>query len=147
MEPHPRVGVAAIIKDRDGRVVLGRRKGSHGAGHWQLPGGHLEFGEEILACAERETLEETGLKVHGSEIVAVTNDVFAESNKHYITLFVVCERDDEQQQPEVTHVPTYFTEQATWLTLRAEHGAPEVRGVVLETLGRGSQNGTKRPGG
>jgi len=33
----------------------------------------------------------------------VTNDVFAESGKHYITLFVVCDRVDETQEPEVYH--------------------------------------------
>ena len=28
----PRVGVAAIISDENGRVVLGQRKGGHGSG-------------------------------------------------------------------------------------------------------------------
>ena len=70
-------------------------------GHWQFPGGHLEFGETPLACAERETLEETGLIVRADKIVAVTNDVFEESAKHYITLFVSCRRLDEGQEPEV----------------------------------------------
>ncbi|KAF6793786.1 Nudix hydrolase 1, partial [Colletotrichum musicola] len=55
----PRVGVAAIIQRKDGRVVVGKRQSSHGAGTWQLPGGHLEFGESFFDCAARETLEET----------------------------------------------------------------------------------------
>lgn len=29
---NPRVGVAAVISDPDGRVIFGLRKGSHGAG-------------------------------------------------------------------------------------------------------------------
>ncbi|KAF4982600.1 hypothetical protein FZEAL_1832 [Fusarium zealandicum] len=99
--PHPRVGVAAIIYGRDGKVVAGKRTGSHGAGTWQLPGGHLEHGESILTCAEREVLEETGLKVRGVKVVAVTNDVFHKEGKHYITLFTSCEMEDENAQPEV----------------------------------------------
>ncbi|KAI6081080.1 NUDIX hydrolase domain-like protein [Hypoxylon rubiginosum] len=98
---HPRIGVAAIIRDGDGKFVLGKRKGSHGAGTWQFPGGHLEMGESLLYCAERETLEETGLKVKGIKVIAVTNDVFDAENKHYVTIFVQCEREDGSAQPQV----------------------------------------------
>jgi 8-oxo-dGTP diphosphatase len=65
-----------------------------------LPGGHLEYGEEIFACAERETLEETGLQVRAVKMMTVTNDVFDEG-KHYITLFVKCEMEDPDANPEV----------------------------------------------
>ncbi len=39
--PAPQVGVGVLIL-RDGKVLLGRRKGSHGAGCWSAPGGHLD---------------------------------------------------------------------------------------------------------
>ncbi|KXX80662.1 Nudix hydrolase 1 [Madurella mycetomatis] len=97
--PAVRVGVAALVKDAQGRLVMGVRKG-HGAGQWQFPGGHLEMGESYLACAERETLEETGLVVRAEKLVAVTNDVFSAS-RHYVTLFVLCRRVDESQEPKV----------------------------------------------
>ncbi|KAK4129769.1 hypothetical protein N657DRAFT_640432 [Parathielavia appendiculata] len=98
--PVVRVGVAAIVQDAQGRVVIGVRKGSHGDGQWQLPGGHLEVGESYFACAERETLEETGLVVHAEKFIALTNDVFSPT-KHYITIFVLCRRVDETEQPKV----------------------------------------------
>ncbi|KAI2469512.1 NUDIX hydrolase domain-like protein [Annulohypoxylon bovei var. microspora] len=96
-----RVGVAAVIRNSEGKLVVGKRMGSHGAGTWQFPGGHLEMGESFLECAERETLEETGLKVKGEKVLAVTNDVFDPANKHYITVFVMCQRDNENDQPEI----------------------------------------------
>ncbi|KAI2626104.1 NUDIX hydrolase domain-like protein [Hypomontagnella submonticulosa] len=98
---HPRVGVAALVRDAEGKFVMGKRKGSHGAGDWQFPGGHLEMGEDLLACAERETLEETGLKVKGISVAAVTNAVFDPKTKHYITVFVACKRENDNDQPEV----------------------------------------------
>ncbi len=88
MEKIPRIGVAAIIK-RDNKILLGKRKGSHGEGTWSFPGGHLEFGEKVSECAKRETLEETGLDIKNvSEIKTTTEDFFEAEQKHYITLYV-----------------------------------------------------------
>ncbi|KAI1384184.1 NUDIX hydrolase domain-like protein [Hypoxylon trugodes] len=98
---HPRVGVAALIRDAQGRFVMGKRKGNHGGGTWQFPGGHLEMGETLIACAERETLEETGLKVKGLRVAAVTNAIFDPQTKHYVTVFVMCERENEEDQPVI----------------------------------------------
>lgn len=70
-------------------------------GKYQLPGGNLEFGEDIFACVQRETLEETGLAVRAKKVIAYTNDVQKEEQKHEVTLYVLCERKDASQQPEV----------------------------------------------
>ncbi|KAI0169874.1 NUDIX hydrolase domain-like protein [Hypoxylon sp. FL1284] len=100
---HPRVGVAAVIRDEAGKFVFGKRKGIHGGvtGTWQFPGGHLEMGESFINCAERETLEETGLKVKGVKIIATTNDVFDARDKHYITIFVQCRMANPGHQPQL----------------------------------------------
>lgn len=70
-------------------------------GTWQFPGGHLEVGESWFACAERETLEETGLVVKAEKFLTATNDIFDPAGKHYITIFVLCKRVDENTEPEV----------------------------------------------
>lgn len=86
----PRVGMGVIVL-RDGRVLLGRRKASHGTGTWHMPGGHLEFGEGLEGCARREVLEETGVDIKNIRFAAATNDLFKEEGKHYITLFMLSE--------------------------------------------------------
>ncbi len=86
----PKVGIAALIC-KDGKFLLGRRKNAHGAGTWAPPGGHLEFGETPQSCALRETFEETGLTVNSASIIGMTNDIYHEEKKHYITIFVRCE--------------------------------------------------------
>ena len=87
----PYIGVAVIVV-RKGRVLLGKRKNSHGSGTWQFPGGHLEYGESIEACARRELKEETGLDIDKSRMGPFTNDVFKKERKHYVTLFVIAEQ-------------------------------------------------------
>jgi 8-oxo-dGTP diphosphatase len=84
----PRVGVGAIVL-RSGKVLLGKRLGSHGTGTWALPGGHLEFGETVEACARRELLEESGLALGDIAHGPYTSDIFSDVGRHYITLFVV----------------------------------------------------------
>ncbi|CEJ85127.1 hypothetical protein VHEMI03680 [[Torrubiella] hemipterigena] len=95
------VGVAAIISNGKGQILVGKRKGGFGAGLWQVPGGHLEFKESVLDCAAREAEEETGLRVKPVKVVDVTNDVFDAANKHYVTFFVFCQMVDETQEPQL----------------------------------------------
>ncbi len=83
----PRVGVGIIVFGKDGKMLLGKRKGSHGSGEWSFAGGHLEFGETVEECAMRELSEETGLKALSIKMGAWVNDIIEE--KHYVTLFVV----------------------------------------------------------
>ncbi len=92
MGNRPLVGVAAIVI-KGNTVLLGKRKGAHGEGCWQFPGGHLEYGETIEACAEREVREETGIKIKNAAAGPYTNDIFEDDRKHYITLYVVCEHE------------------------------------------------------
>jgi 8-oxo-dGTP diphosphatase len=80
------VGVGVLVL-REGDVLLGLRRGSHGAGTWSPPGGHLEFGEEPETCARRETLEESGIAIDDCEFVGITNDIFVAESRHYVTLF------------------------------------------------------------
>lgn len=87
---YPRVGVGVMIQNDNGEVLLGLRKGSHGAGEWSFPGGHLEFGETVFECAKRETKEETGLEVNKFKLVSVYDEFryIKTDDKHYLGLGV-----------------------------------------------------------
>jgi 8-oxo-dGTP diphosphatase len=84
----PLVGVGVIVR-REGRVLLGQRLASHGAGSWALPGGHLEFGESVADCARREVREETGLALESVVHGPFVSNVFEAEGRHYVTLFVL----------------------------------------------------------
>lgn len=59
---NPRVG-AAVIVQREDRVLLVRRRNPPNEGLWVPPGGRIEFGEPWRHAAEREVREETGLEI------------------------------------------------------------------------------------
>ncbi|KAJ8107787.1 hypothetical protein OPT61_g8622 [Boeremia exigua] len=92
----PKVGVGVIIHDGAGNIIMGERAGSHGAGTFQCPGGHLEYGESFAETAARESLEETGLEIGNIKFLVATNDVFGEG-KHYVTIFVTAEITGENK--------------------------------------------------
>ena len=102
MNNQVRVGVAAVIF-REGRILLGERIGSHGANTWATPGGHLEIGESIEECAQRETLEETGLEVGSFKKLGFTNDIFEKEGKHYVTLYLVATSSSGEPQIMESH--------------------------------------------
>jgi len=83
----PFVGVGIVI-ERDNQVLLLKRKNVHGEGTWSTPGGYLEYGESPEECAQREAEEETGLVVEDVHFIGITNDVFSETNKHFITIWM-----------------------------------------------------------
>ena len=85
METFPKVGICVLLKFEN-KVLLGKRKGSHGEGFWAPPGGHLEFGETPEETATRECQEETGLTPVNLRFLTSSNDFFEKENKHYITL-------------------------------------------------------------
>jgi ADP-ribose pyrophosphatase YjhB (NUDIX family) len=71
------VGVAALIRDERGQVLLVHRTYSRDE-PWALPGGWLERSDETIARAlQRELREETGLRVQVGEVGAVERTGFA----------------------------------------------------------------------
>jgi 8-oxo-dGTP diphosphatase len=86
----PQIGVGVIVC-KDNKILLGKRKNSHGAGLWSFPGGHLEFNEDIEGCAMREVFEETGLIVSSPQKITFINDIFPKDDKHYVTLYLAAD--------------------------------------------------------
>src|SRR3989344_5129174 len=82
------VGINVFVI-KDGKLLLGKRKGSSGEGQWGLPGGHLESGEGMVDAARRELQEETGLQATEFIFVNVVND--ARQDVHYVQVGFLAE--------------------------------------------------------
>ncbi len=73
-----KVGVGVMIFNKEGKILLGKRKGSHGSGEYSFPGGHLEYKESFEECAKREVMEECGIEIKDLRFQLVAN-----VNKYY----------------------------------------------------------------
>ena len=86
-EQKPKVGIGVMVM-KDGKVLLGKRNGSHGAGEYAWPGGHLEYMESFEACAKREVMEETGMEIRNVTFMRLMN-LKEYAPKHYVDVGLV----------------------------------------------------------
>lgn len=74
---NPIVGVAAIILDEDGKILLVRRcPNITYPGLWCIPCGYLEYDEDVRVGIVREIAEETNLVIEPSEVFAVHSNFY-----------------------------------------------------------------------
>jgi len=89
----PKIGVGVLLL-KEGKVLLGLRHPDpkkaksdlHGEGTWTLPGGKVEFKENLRDTAFREVFEETGIKIQKEslEIISISDDIL--DDVHYVTV-------------------------------------------------------------
>lgn len=79
---YPKVGIGVMVI-KDGKVLLGKRKGSHGEGEYAWPGGHMEYMESFADCAKREVKEETGMEIQNIHFLRLLN-LKDYAPKHYV---------------------------------------------------------------
>lgn len=61
IEKQPKLSVALIIEDGDGKFLAQQRLKQPYYGFWGRPTGKIRWGETMVQAAERELMEETGL--------------------------------------------------------------------------------------
>ena len=84
----PYVGVGVIVF-RDKEVLLVKRNKDPNKGHWSIPGGRQMLGETLAEAAQRELLEETGVKVAQLLLVDVVDAIIPDAEgkiKYHYTL-------------------------------------------------------------
>lgn len=93
----PLTGIGVMIF-KDNKILLTKRKGSHGAGEYAFPGGHLEYMESFEGCARRETKEECGIEIKNIRFGVLANSKHY-APKHYVYIGLVA--DWESGEPQV----------------------------------------------
>ncbi len=92
-----RVRVGSVIV-QDGRILLVNHR-RMGRSYWVLPGGALEAGESLAACAAREVREETGLEVHVDRFLYLAEAFSKDGARHSVDVVFLGRLTDEGESP------------------------------------------------
>ena len=109
---YPILASSAIITNRDGKVLLVKRKNYPSKGYWALPGGRVEYGESVTETVIREIKEETGLDI---------------KVKRFLFPCSVLKRKASTEPPEYHYVILVFEAEILKGTLTAMSDAEEAR--------------------
>jgi len=62
--------VTAAIIERDGMILIARRKRAFMGNNWEFPGGKLEDNETLEECLKREIREELGIDIAVGKLIS-----------------------------------------------------------------------------
>lgn len=86
----PLVGVAAVVVNDQGEVLLIQRGTPPRQGQWGLPGGLLDLGEQLRDGVQREVREECAIEIQVMELVAAFEPIQRDGDGlveyHYVVL-------------------------------------------------------------
>jgi 8-oxo-dGTP diphosphatase len=94
---YPKVGVGVMVL-KDDKVLLGKRKNSHGEGEYGNTGGHVKPFESLLEAVQRETMEEVGITIKNIKFLCICN-IQEYAPKHYVDIGFIAEW--ERGEPQV----------------------------------------------
>ncbi len=79
------------IIEKDGKILVLKRssKDPFKADCWDLPGGIMNFGEEVVAALKREVKEECGLEVETLSPMDVSTRI--DNEEQYVAVTFICE--------------------------------------------------------
>lgn len=91
----------AIIIDGE-KILLCKSKKR---GHYFLPGGHVEFGEEAETALKREFIEETGSDIAIDTFVGAFENIFGKEQKyHEVCLVFTASLQDKEAVSKEDHI-------------------------------------------
>jgi 8-oxo-dGTP diphosphatase len=83
--------VHTLLYRADKLLLLRRARTGYLDGWYALPGGHLERGESVTACAIREVFEETGVAIEPMQLQPAAVLPYRSVNEQGVDFFMRCD--------------------------------------------------------
>ena len=116
----PALTVDIIIALEEG-IVLIERKNEPYKGHWSIPGGFVEYGEEVEDAAVREAMEETGLEVELSGLVGVYSEPGRDPRGHTVSVCFSAEKIGGELSADTDASDVKVFNEVPWNNLAFDH--------------------------
>lgn len=99
---NPRVAVGAVVF-KDECVLLVRRGQPPAEDLWAIPGGSVEIGETLREAAEREILEEAGIRIRATKPIytfdVIDRDAAGKVRFHYVIVDLAADYVEGEPKP------------------------------------------------
>ncbi len=86
-----------IIIEREGKILMIRRKGKTFHNYLALPGGFVDYGETVEHAAIREAKEELNVDIGLREILGVYSDPERDPRKHIVSIVFIADTEENPQ--------------------------------------------------
>ena len=114
------VGVKIFLKNKEGRFLLMRRnaeKYGKTNGSWDIVGGRIDPGTNLMENLRREVKEETGLEILSVPKLLHAQDIMSNAEKHVVRLTYI---GDTEGEPILDTTENTEYKWLTWEELRTQ---------------------------
>lgn len=110
--------IARVVIRYRGKILLCRMKSK---GHYFLPGGHIEFGEDICEALKREIKEELNASVWALRFIGVGENVYRDGKKlhHEVNIVFSGKLDHIVHKAMEDHIEFFWIDKEQLLKLQA----------------------------
>jgi phosphatase NudJ len=126
--------VLVVARYKDHFLMVHERKAGES---WYLPAGRVEPGEDLIAAAQRETLEEAGVEVAINGVIRVEHSPRSDGTARVRVIFSATPRRDE---PVPKSAPDEHSLEAAWVSLH-QVDQLELRGDDVKEIFRYVEDG------
>lgn len=118
----PAITVDAVV-EKEGKILLIKRRNKPFKDCWALPGGFVECGESAERAIEREVEEEAGLKIRVKKLLGVYSEPERDPRGHVISIcYLASARGRLRPASDAVDAKFFTLEEIKKLKLAFDHG-------------------------